>query len=180
MARMPYFDVNEVTGTLGELVRGRPPLNLYRILPNAPETAIGFLSLGRAILTKSALPATLRELAILRVGALCRATYEIHQHRRVALAAGLPQAKIEAVLRTDSTEGLDSLEALVVAFTDAVVREVKAPEELYARLAKALGDQQTMELLVTIGYYMLVSRLLENLEVDIENPPIDHLEMPRD
>lgn len=180
MARMPYFDVNEVTGPLGELVRGRPPLNLYRILPNAPETAIGFLSLGRAILTKSALPATLRELAILRVGALCRATYEIHQHRRVARAAGLPQAKIDAVLRPHSTEGFDPLETLVVAFTDAVVRDVKAPEEHYARIANELGDQQTMELLVTIGYYMLVSRLLENLEVDIEIPPIEHLEMSRD
>ncbi|WP_349608397.1 MULTISPECIES: carboxymuconolactone decarboxylase family protein [Cupriavidus] len=180
MARMPYFDVNEVTGPLGELVRGRPPLNLYRILPNAPETAIGFLALGRAILAKSALPATLRELAILRVGALCKATYEIHQHRRVARAAGVPQAKIEAVLGPGSTEALDSREALVVAFTDAVVRDVKAPEELYARVAKALGDQQTMELLVTIGYYMLVSRLLENLEVDIESPPLEHLEIPRD
>ncbi|WP_231942641.1 carboxymuconolactone decarboxylase family protein [Cupriavidus taiwanensis] len=177
---MPYFDVNEVTGPLGELVRGRPPLNLYRILPNAPETAIGFLSLGRAILTKSALPATLRELAILRVGALCRATYEIHQHRRVARAAGLPEAKIEAALSLGSTEAFDSREALVVAFTDAVVRDVKASDDLYEGVAKALGDQQTMELLVTIGYYMLVSRLLENLEVDIENPPFEHLEIRRD
>jgi 4-carboxymuconolactone decarboxylase len=29
-----------------------------------------------------------------------------------------------------------------------------------------------VELLMTIGFYMLVSRLLENLEVDIEDPPV--------
>ncbi|MFJ4294118.1 carboxymuconolactone decarboxylase family protein [Cupriavidus sp. NPDC089707] len=176
---MPYFDVNDITGRLGELVRSRAPLNLYRILPNAPEAAIGLLTLGSAVLTKLALPPTLRELAILRVGALCNASYEIHQHRQVARAAGLPQAKIETALRPGSTEALEPHEALVIAFTDAVVRDVKAPEALYASVAQALGDQQTMELLVTIGYYMLVSRLLENLEVDLENPPLEHVEMPR-
>ncbi|MGT2433198.1 carboxymuconolactone decarboxylase family protein [Cupriavidus basilensis] len=69
------------------------PLNLYRVLPHAPEIALGFLGLGRAILTEASLPPTLRELVILRVGALSGASYEVHQHRRVACAAGVPEEK---------------------------------------------------------------------------------------
>ncbi|MGT2494303.1 hypothetical protein ACU4GD_37085 [Cupriavidus basilensis] len=52
-----------------------------------------------------------------------------------------------------------------------MVHDVKAPAPLYAKVAAALDGQMMVELLATIGFYMLVSRLLENLEVDIENPP---------
>src|SRR3954453_9634630 len=98
MARLPYFDVADVPGPLGDVVRSRPRLNLYRVLPHAPEAALGFLALGRALLTQSQLDARLREVAILRVGALCRAGYEVHQHRQVARSTGPTDAEIEAVL----------------------------------------------------------------------------------
>ena len=66
----------------------------------------------------------------------------------------------------------DAFECAVLRYTDAVVREVKAPEELFRPVAAGLTHQQLVELMMTIGFYMLVSRLLENLEVDIEDPPV--------
>jgi 4-carboxymuconolactone decarboxylase len=33
---------------------------------------------------------------------------------------------------------------------------------------------------MTIGFYMMVSRLLENLEVELEETNVEHLEVPRD
>ncbi len=63
-------------------------------------------------------------------------------------------------------------ECALLRFTDAVVREVKAPQELFRAVASQLTHQQLLELMMTIGYYMPVSRLLENLEVDIEDPPV--------
>ncbi|MGZ5216238.1 MAG: carboxymuconolactone decarboxylase family protein, partial [Caldimonas sp.] len=168
MARLSYFDVTSVPGPLGEVLRTRPALNLYRILPHAPQAALGFLALGRALLTQTSVDPALREVAILRVGALCDASYEVHQHRRVARGAGLNDAQIDAVLDLSSTEGLDARQRLVVEFTDAVVRDVKAPAQLNERVAAEFGDQGWLELLMTIGYYLLVSRVLENVEVDIE------------
>ncbi|RYE52642.1 MAG: carboxymuconolactone decarboxylase family protein, partial [Hyphomicrobiales bacterium] len=38
-------------------------------------------------------------------------------------------------------------------------------------VSSRLPHQQLVELMMTIGFYMLVSRLLENLEVDIEETP---------
>ena len=89
MARLSYLDVANVVGPLGDVLRTRPSLNLYRILPHAPEAALGFLALGRALRTQTSIDPALPEVAILRVGALCDARYEVHQHRRVARGAGL-------------------------------------------------------------------------------------------
>lgn len=170
MARLPFIDPNDVPGALGDLLRSRPPLDLYRVLPHAPEVAEGFLALGGAILRRASLLPELRELVILRVGALSGAHYEIHQHRRIARGLGMAEAKIEAVLADADSPLFDAREQAVLAFTDAVVREVKAPEPLYAGLAAHCSPQEQMEVIVTIGFYMLVSRLLENLELEVEDP----------
>ncbi len=176
MARIPYFDLAQASPAIRAMVAQRPPLNIYRMVAHGGATAEGFLALGSAILRGSALAPTLRELVILRVGALCDASYEVFQHRRVAAQAGVPAEKIEAVLRQPGGEpepaAFDSLELAVLRYTDAVVREVKAPPALFDAVAAALPHRQLVELMMTIGFYMLVCRLLENLEVDLEDPPI--------
>ena len=180
MARVSFIDPADVAGPLGETLRARPPLNLYRVLPHAPAVAEGFLALGSAILRRASLDPQLRELVILRVGALSQAHYEIHQHRRVARGLGVAEDKIEAVLVDPAHALFDAKERAVLAFTDAVVHEVKAPEPLYSAMAAHLGPQEQVELLNTIGFYMLVSRLLENLELEIEEGAPDQLEITRE
>lgn len=172
MARIPYHDMTGLPPDLVELIRTRPPLNLYRMLPHAVTVAPGFLQMGRAILTNSALDPQLRELVILRVGALSKASYEIFQHRRVAQSAGVTQAKIEAALMLAPDTVMDDFERLLMRFTDAVVKEVKAPDELFNAVAEKLSLRMLSELLLTIGFYMLVSRFLENTGVDIEEQPV--------
>lgn len=180
MPKLPYVDLALVPGPLGELLRSRPSLNLYRILPHAPEAALGFLALGRALLTQTRIEPALREVAILRVGALCQATYEVHQHRKVARGAGLSHAEIEAVLTLDKTAVLSERQQLVLEFTDAVVRDVKASSALNDRMIAEFSEQGWLELLMTVGYYMLVSRVLENVEVEIEDHDVGKLELRRD
>lgn len=172
MARIPYFDLAEAPAELHALLGGRPPLNIYRMVAHGGATAQGFLALGSSILRHSSLPVALRELVILRVGALCGSSYEVTQHRRVAAQAGVPSTQVEAVL--DHPQGgvdrarFSDLECRVLDFTDAVVRQVKAPPEMFDALAAQLPPQQLMEIVMTIGYYMLVCRVLENFEVDLE------------
>ncbi len=172
MARIPYFDMTKLPPETAQLLQGRPPLNLYRMLPHAVSIAPGFLAMGRAILTNSEIDPQLRELAILRVGALSHSSYEIFQHRRVAASAGVSTAKIDAALNLGSADALDDLEQLVMQFTDAVVRDVKAPDALFNAMAAKLTLRSLNELLLTIGFYMLVSRYLENTGVDIEPVPV--------
>jgi alkylhydroperoxidase family enzyme len=60
----------------------------------------------------------------------------------------------------------------VVNYCDALVRQTKASVEMFDAVSAMLTHQQHMELTMTIGFYMMVCRVLENFEVDIEDPPI--------
>ncbi len=171
MARIPYFDMSQASEKYQSLLKSRNPLNLYRMLPHAGEAAAsGFLALGSALLRENEFDAQLREIAILRVGILSGASYEVHQHKRVARNVGMSDATIAALEVGADTRVLTDDERLVLEFTDVVVREVKAPDALFDKVATRFGHRQTAELVLTIGFYMLVSRFLENFEVDIEPP----------
>ncbi len=169
MPRIPYVDTDQLPESIKSALSQRPPLNLYRMLPNAGTAATeGFLALGSALLRKGDLDPQLRELAILRVGHLSDASYEVYQHERVAARVGVPQEKIEAVSRGVDAPVFDDREQTILRYVDTVVHSVKASDEEFAAVRAHLGDQGICELTLTIGFYMLVSRFLETLEVDIE------------
>ncbi|HEY8554445.1 MAG TPA: carboxymuconolactone decarboxylase family protein [Burkholderiales bacterium] len=170
MPRIPYFDLEQAPEEIKQHLASRHPLNIYRMLAHATTAAPGFLRLGRALLRESELDPRLRELAILRVGILSGAAYEVHQHKRVARLVGLEAEKIDAVARGAAAPVYDALEREVLAFTDEVVRNVKASDAVFHSLHRKLGDRRIVELLLTIGFYMMVCRFLENLEVEIEPP----------
>lgn len=176
MARLPYFDLAQAPAPIRALLKDRPPLNIYRMVAHGAATGEGFLTLGTAILRRSSLSPILRELVILRVGVLCSSNYEVTQHRRVAAQVGVPAAKVAAVLESPlhglPPAAFDELELLVLRFTEAVVMNPKAPAPLTDELARRTSSQQVVEIMMVIGYYMLVCRLLETLEVDLEDADV--------
>jgi len=172
MARIPYFDLAEAPASYTEMLGGRPPLNLYRMLPHAGKAAEGFLRLGGALLRDNELDSRLREIAILRVGLLSGAGYEVHQHRKLARKIGLADAKIAALEPGTDPSALDELELQVLRFTDQVFHRVKAPDAMFDAMRTQLTTKALAELVLTIGFYMMVSRFLENFEVDIEPPGV--------
>ena len=171
MPRIPYLDMAEANPEYLAMLKGRHDLNLYRMLPHATTIAPGFLKMGGAILRDSAIDPQLREIAILRVGFLSNASYEVHQHKRVAKSVGLSEEKI-AALRNDPTSAVFSkVESLIIRYTDEVVLNVKASDALFSELLAQLDNRRIAELTLTIGFYMAVSRFLENFEVEIEQKP---------
>ncbi len=173
MPRIPYLDMEQASPEYREMLKGRYNLNLYRMLPHATTIAPGFLRMGGAILRESALDPMLREIAILRVGFLSKASYEVHQHKRVARNVGMSDDKIAALENDPDSAVFSPLEKLIVRYTDEVVKNVKAPDALFRELLSHLDNRRMAELTLTIGFYMAVSRFLENFEVEIEpRPPV--------
>jgi alkylhydroperoxidase family enzyme len=172
MARIPYFDLAHAPASYTELLGDRPALNLYRMLPHAGKAAEGFLRLGGALLRASELDPRLREIAILRVGLLSGAGYEVHQHRKLARKIGLADDKIAALEPGADAAALDDTELQVLRFTDQVFHHVKAPDAMFDAMRARLTTQGVAELVLTIGFYMMVCRFLENFEVDIEPPGV--------
>lgn len=170
MAKIPYFDLDKAPPAYTDLLKGRPPLNLYRMLPHATTIAPGFLAMGRGILHESELDPKIREIVILRVGFLCKASYEVHQHKRVARRVGLSEDKISALETGPDSVQFSDVERLVLRFVDDVVRNVKASDAAFDSLLPHFPHRQIAEIVLIIGFYMMVSRFLENFEIDIEPP----------
>ena len=139
---------------------------LYQTLLHSPVIAEGWESLLTAVRQKTRVPADLRELVILRVAVLNRAPYEFEAHVSHALAAGVSQALIDA-LRDDTNVSvlLRADQAEVLAYTDAMTRDIDVSDAVYAPLARRFDDQVMLELTATVAAYNMVSRLLAALRL---------------
>ncbi len=166
MARVPFIEAADVAGELGEMLRARSSVNLLRVLPNAPTVALGMMKFIRAMREPGGFDPLLRELVVLRVCGDAQVPFEIHAHARLALELGHPQRKVDMALAGELGAPLDAREQATLAFTDAVLRQVKAPDDLYHAMAKHLTAQEQVELQMVIGIYMMVCRIMHNLEVE--------------
>ena len=78
MPRLPYYEVENASGKHAEFLdKLKPHLNIYRMLANSEAGLKGFVRMGNALLYRCELDPVLRELAIIRVGRLSRAAYEV-------------------------------------------------------------------------------------------------------
>src|SRR5215216_443559 len=170
MARIPYPDVATLSPETQEFVAklGADPMNIFRMLAGGEGLLRAFSRFGNHLLFKSALDPVLREIAILRVGVLSDATYEMYQHDRISRGLGMSEELLAAIRNGADDPAFDELQANVMRYTDDVVQNVRASDATFNPLLDALGVQQLQELTVTIGFYMLVSRYLETFGVEIE------------
>jgi alkylhydroperoxidase family enzyme len=172
MARLPYVDPATAPAEVRSLLERLPVrLNVFRMMAHAEHDFRPLVGLGTAILGRQKLSAKLRELAILRVATLSAARYEWVQHVPIARAAGASELEIEALERHDlNAECFGPVERIALLFTTEVVHDVRAQDRTFAELARHLSPQEIVELILTIGYYMMIARLLETTAVDLDPP----------
>jgi 4-carboxymuconolactone decarboxylase len=179
MPRMPYADSAGLSHAKRQML-DRIPANVIRMLAGASDAVfdgfgaftVGFMG------TDSPLPAQLREIAILRVGYLSNAAYEVFQHEALARHVGLTEAQIAAITTGGAAaSALGEAGAAVLAFTDDLVRNVRASDETLAGVRRHLDDTQVIDLILVTGLYMMVSRFLETTGVEIDNASIEWKEI---
>ena len=168
MARLPYPDRATLQPETQDMLGKLPPLNIFRMMAGGEGLLAAFVRLGNHLLFKSKLDPVLREIAIIRVGVLSKARYEVFQHERIARGLKMSDALIAAIHRGPDDAAFDELQRQVMRFTDDVVHNVRASDDTFQPLAARLSVQELQELTVTIGYYMTASRFLESFDVDIE------------
>lgn len=173
MARIPYPDPATLTPRAAEVMAKLPPLNVFRMLGAGGDLVSGFVALGNQLLLRSKLDPVLREIAIVRVGLLSGAAYEVQQHEEICRRLGMSDVLIAAIHEGPQAAAFDAIQQMVMAFTDDVVANVRAGDATWTPLAERLSVQELQELTITIGYYMMVSRFLETFEVDLETAPAD-------
>jgi alkylhydroperoxidase family enzyme len=168
MARLPRLTQADLApGDRDLLARD---IDLMRVLALSPGGARAFAGLGRYIRFDSPLDPRLRELAILQVGYAARSAYEWSHHVKIGREADLSDDDVRAI--ADETAGRQSTLEPLARDVLAAARELAASPELAPalgeRLAAALGTECFVDLVLTIGFYAGVVRVLGALGIEVE------------
>src|SRR5262249_46205662 len=146
-------------------------LKIFQMMAHAETNLRPLLRLGASILARQQLSSRLRELAILRVANLSRATYEWVQHVPIAKATGVTDDQVAAVEAGDPTAAcFDARDPPVLRFPDELVRAVRVSARTFALMADQSPPREIVELILAVGFYMLIARLLETTAVDLDKP----------
>lgn len=173
MARVSFVEKGQGHPLVAQRYRrmesqGQAILNLYKVLGHSPGIGLNWQRLANSVLKGEELSPRLRELAVLRVGDLTQAEYQLSKHRVSGLQAGLRRAQIDCIHTWETSPEFDEEERTVLAYTDEVERDIKVKDETFARLRSFLSEHAIVELTVAIGFYGMVSRFLVALEVEME------------
>ena len=60
----------------------------------------------------------------------------------------------------------------MLQYTDEVTGQIRAKNSTYKKLQAFPSEREIVELTLTIGFYNMVSRFLESLEVDLDEKPL--------
>jgi alkylhydroperoxidase family enzyme len=148
----------------------RFPSNLSRALLLADERLARLPPELANALRASAFDPKLREAVILRIARLSGSAYERMQHFEQAQKAGFRKEHINAIERGDALGHSETLSA-VLAFAEECVASPKVSDVTFDRVAKLLSSRDIVTLLLLIGHYMTMARLLETLEVELDPKP---------
>jgi alkylhydroperoxidase family enzyme len=176
MARLPYLDKSDLLPEHQDLLARS--LNLYRVLAHSPHAARSLNTLARFIRDGSRLDPRLRELAILQVSYLTRSAWGYSHHVRIGRETGLSNDEIQAV--AEETDGrptsLDPLAKAVLRAAREMTADLAVSDKTFAALRQGLDNERLTDLVVTISFYNGLVRLLETMQVDVEEDYLPFLE----
>jgi alkylhydroperoxidase family enzyme len=176
MARLPYLDPQDLAPEHRDLLARS--INLVRALAHSPDALRAFHALGQFIRFKSRLDPRLRELAILMVGYLTRSPYEWSHHVKIGRSFGVSDADIRALMQ--EAEGresaLEPLARTVLKATTEMTRDLGVSDATFAELREGLDEERIVDLVITIGFYNAVVRVLTSLKIDVEEDYQSYLE----
>jgi alkylhydroperoxidase family enzyme len=170
MSRLPLIDPGDTTGDLRAAFDRMPvTLNIFRMMAHAETCLLPVMRLGNAILHRQALGERQRELLILQVARIEGGAYEWRQHVPIALGVGVSETQIAAIehARYDDP-GFGEAERALLAFSQSVIEQVRVDAAVFAAAKRHFSDREIVEAILTIGFYMMLARLTEATETDLD------------
>jgi 4-carboxymuconolactone decarboxylase len=170
MARLPALDPQQAPESVREILQNAP-LSLFGMVAHAQSAFNQWLKYSNALLTRLELDPLLRELAILQVAHLVDSPYEWVQHVVITRQVGGSDAQIEAIERDRQTDpSLSEEQQEVLRFAREVILDGAATEATLALVAARIGVRGVIELLLVIGHYMAIARLIATTGLEPETP----------
>src|ERR1700680_2413472 len=159
--RDPVAQPGTATGTPGDY------WTTFALVPdllfNARTSLSLLLSPGRA------LPANLRELAIIRTGIVGDSRFEYSQHLKVARMVKVPDDKLDAIKGWSTSDKFTPAERAGMAATDELVGRNLVEDETFAELKKHLSDPEILELFYVVGLWRMHGMIVRALHLEFDS-----------
>ena len=138
----------------------------FLALIHSPEITDRVQSLGESIRFNSILPANLREIAIMCVARYWRNEVEWNAHVGIAIKEGVSVETIKSILFERYSETACAQTDLVISICTQLQKNHTIENETYRESVKVLGVERVVELISIIGYFTLLSMVLNSFEID--------------
>jgi 4-carboxymuconolactone decarboxylase len=139
----------------GTTIRG--PFAVFLHAPAFGELA---QQLGGYCRFKTAVPPRLSEFAILVTAKLWQAQYEWFAHVPMAERAGVAKETIRDLYRGRPPKSAPKDERAIYDFIQELYKTRRVSDKNFKRVSAILGDAATIELVGILGYYVLISMIL--------------------
>src|SRR5262245_8979507 len=136
------------------------PNGPFNVMLRAPVMGDFAQELGAQVRFNGSLPAPLREMAILMAARHWTAHYEWNAHKAAALQAGLNPDIVAAIAAGERPKSMQPNEAALHRFCSELLQTKGVSDETFAAMKGAFGEQGMTEVIFTLGYYSMVSMLL--------------------
>jgi alkylhydroperoxidase family enzyme len=143
-------------------------LNVLGTMAHHPALTRAFHVFNGHVQFATTLSVRQRELLVLRVAAVRRASYEWAQHVVLGGDAGLDDDEIERIAEGPQAEGWKPLDRALLSAVDELIADARIGEDTWNALAAELDQQQLMDLIFTVGAYDVLAMALCSFGVELD------------
>jgi 4-carboxymuconolactone decarboxylase len=139
----------------------------FNAFVHVPKIGRRLASLGTHLRFETSIERRLSEVAICTVGAHWRSEFEFFAHAPMALEHGVDASVIEALRAGEVPSFSRDDEQIVYEVARQLLHNRRVTDATYASAEALLGETGMVELVALIGYYCLISMLLNLFEVPL-------------
>jgi 4-carboxymuconolactone decarboxylase len=143
--------------------------NIVMVQANHPKLAMAYYALGKHLLLDSTLPVRPRELAVLRTSWHLKCEYEWHYHVGYAVNIGMSFAEIAAIGIGAEAGNWNEQDRAVLSAVDELWQNSRVTDATWASLATHFDKRQLMDLVFTIGSYVMLSWAIAAFGIQLED-----------
>ena len=132
----------------------------FNALLRSPELAERAQMLGEYVRFKSSIPPRLNELAILLTARRWTAQYEWYAHHQLAMKAGLDPQIAAAIAEGRRPAAMPADDTIVYDYCKEILDTGEASDASFKAVVDKFGERGAIDLIGAMGYYSLVSMVL--------------------
>jgi 4-carboxymuconolactone decarboxylase len=166
--------IHRIRGSAGKEPQGAIPGYFLTMIKHA-EIFRCQLDMGTALFMGQ-LPPRERELAVLRIGWLCRAPYEWGEHVDIGQRCGVTSEEIERIIIGSTADGWSTHDRAILRGVEELLDNQIITDETWATLAQSWNDAQLIEFPTMVGQYVATAYVQNSLRIRLarHNPGLTH------